>query len=126
MQNQTNNQVPAETRSSVIQVNIENAYDASEYANLENYLSKLPGVNGVHLDRTRGVAHLTYDPSVTTAKQIETDLHGCGYQCDCQSRGVSKCQPGHPPVGTRDEAGAVPVNAKSLETGGQAHLAYGK
>ncbi len=124
MQNQTNNQVPAETRSSVIQVNIEKAYDASEYANLEKYLSKLSGVQGVHLDRTRGVAHLTYDPSVTMAEAIEADLHGCGYKCDCQRRGDSKCQPGHPPVGTRDEA--VRVAAKTLETGARAHVLDGK
>src|SRR6266852_3528447 len=124
MQNQTNNQVPAETRSSVIQVNIENAYNASEYANLEKYLSKLSGVQGVHLDRTRGVAHLTYDPSVTMAEAIEADLHGCGYKCDCQRRGDSKCQPGHPPVGTRDEA--VRVAAKTLETGARAHVLDGK
>jgi P-type Cu2+ transporter len=126
MLNQANKETSGRNRSSVIEVDLKNAYDASEYANLENYMSKLPGIQGVHLDRTRGVAHLTYDSSVTTAEQIETDLHGCGYKCECRSCGVSKCQPGHPPVGTRDEAGTVAFTAKSLETGGQAHLVHGK
>jgi len=125
MLNQTK-QTSGRTKSSVIEVDLKNAYDASEYANLESYLSKLNGVHGFHLDRTRGVAHLTYDPSVTTAEQIAADLHGCGYKCECQSRGVSKCQPGYPPVGTRDQAGPVSIRAKSLETGAQAHVLHGK
>lgn len=120
------NETPGRSRPSVIEVDLKNAYDASEYANLENYLSKLNGLLGVHLDRTRGVAHLMYDSSVTTAEAIGTDLRGCGYKCQCRSCGVSKCQPGHPPVGTRDEAGPVSVPAKSLETGGQAHVLGGK
>jgi Cu2+-exporting ATPase len=126
MLNQTTNETLDPTRSSVIEVDLKNAYDASEYANLESYVSKLPGVHKVHLDRTRGVAHLTYDPSVMTAEQIEGDLHGCGYWCECQIRGVSKCQPGHPPVGTKDEAGPVSITAKSLDTGSQAHLVHAK
>ena len=109
---------------SVIEVDLKNAYNASEYASLENYLSKLAGIQAVHLDRTRGVAHLTYDPSVTTADAIAADLHGCGYKCDCQSRGASKCQPGHPTVGATDEAGPGLVSAKPLETG--AHVIHEK
>lgn len=108
------------------EVDLKNAYDASEYADLENYMSKLPGVQGIHLDRTRGVAHLTYDSSVTTAEAIKSDLRRCGYKCECQSCGVSKCQPGHPPVGTRDEADPVSATAKSLETGGQTRVLHGK
>ncbi|HZE72658.1 MAG TPA: copper-translocating P-type ATPase [Pyrinomonadaceae bacterium] len=114
MFNQTNKH-PSASRSSVIEVDLKNAYDASEYANLENYLSKLPGVKGVHLDRTRGVAHLTYDSSVTTAEAIETDLYGCRYKCDCQSCAPSKCQPGHPSVGTKDRVGPDQVRATSVE-----------
>ena len=79
---------PSAGSKSVIEVDLKNAYNASEYVNLENYLSKLPGVQAVHLDRTRGVAHLTYDPSATTAERIEADLHGWGYKCVCQSRGA--------------------------------------
>src|SRR6266536_5714580 len=73
MLNQTK-QTSGRTKSSVIEVDLKNAYDASEYANLESYLSKLNGLHGVHLDRTRGVAHLTYDPSVTTAEQVAADI----------------------------------------------------
>ena len=115
MLNKTNNQTSAGNKSSVIEVDLKNAYDASEYASLENYLSKLPGVQGVHLDRTRGVADLTYDPSVTTAEAIESDLHGCGYKCDCQSCAASKCQPGHPSVGTQDREDGDQVEAKLVK-----------
>ena len=115
MLNQTNKETSKASTSSVMQVDLKNAYDASEYANVENYLNKLPGVQGVHLDRTRGVAHLTYDTSVTTAEAIEGELHGCGYKCDCQSRASSKCQPGHPSVGTKDDVAADQVEAKSIE-----------
>ena len=98
----------------VIEVNIRNAYDASEYAGLENYLNSLPNIKAVHLDRTRGVAQLTYDPSVTTAGAIEAYLQGCGYKCECQSHAASKCQPGHPSVGTNDQVDADQVEAKSV------------
>ena len=111
MLNPTSKHSTAGSRSSVIEVDLKNAYDSSEYANLEDYLSKLRGVKGVHLDRTSGVAHLTYDPSVTTAKAIETDLHGSGYKCDCQSCAPSKCQPGHPSVGTKDRVDPDKVEA---------------
>jgi hypothetical protein len=30
----------------VTEVDLKNAYEASEYANLENYMSKLPGIQG--------------------------------------------------------------------------------
>jgi hypothetical protein len=77
----------------VAEVDIRNAYDGSEYAglesilrglrallalsrgritwyaSLESILRGLRGVSGVHLDRTRGVAHVTYDPAVTDAGQ---------------------------------------------------------
>jgi len=99
----------------VIEVDLKNAYDASDYATLENYLNRLRGVQAVHLDRTRGVAHVTYDPSVTTSKAIEGDLHHGGYKCDCQRCGASKCQPGHPSVGTKDDVAADQVEAKAVE-----------
>lgn len=89
--------------SSVIEVDIKNAYNASEYSGLEKYLRELPGVEQVHLDRTRGVAHLTYDPSTTTAEAIKADLRQCGYKCDCAICAASRCQPGHPAVGIEDK-----------------------
>jgi Cu2+-exporting ATPase len=76
----------AQGSAPVIEVDIRNAYDASEYGGLEEYLRGLPGITGVHLDRTRGVAHLSYDPAVTTPEAIEGHLNGCGYRCDCYGR----------------------------------------
>jgi P-type Cu2+ transporter len=110
MLNQSNEHSRAGNRS-IIEIELKNAYDTSEYATLENYLSKLPGVKGVHLDRTRGVAHLTYDSSATTAEAIEADLDGCGYKCVGNSCVPSKCQPGHPSVGTEDRVDSDKVEA---------------
>ena len=54
----------------VIEIDIKNAYDASEYASLESYVEKLPGTVGVKLDRARGVAHVSYNPAVTTPEKL--------------------------------------------------------
>ncbi len=42
------------------------AAESATRAGLEAHLAKLPGVKSVHLDRTTGVAHLSYDRAVTT------------------------------------------------------------
>src|SRR5262245_1491326 len=97
----------ASDTSPVIEVDIGNAYDASEYAGLEEYLRCLPGVTAVHLDRTRGVAHLSYDPAVTTPGALEGRLSRCGYRCDCYGRPGSIGQTGHPRVGAREHAERV-------------------
>ena len=88
----------------VIELDIRNAHDASEYAGLEKYLRSLPGVTAVHLDRTRGVAHLSYDPGATTPEALEKHLYHCGYQCNCYSRPGSVAQEGHPRVGVTEHA----------------------
>jgi len=117
---------PGETKSSMIEVCIRNAYDASEYAGLEEYLRKLKGVKAVHFDRTRGVAHLTYDPSVTTAETIEAHLRECDYKCDCRKCPTSKCQPGHPSVGIKDRERADQLETKPVRGNAQAHIAHAR
>jgi Cu2+-exporting ATPase len=83
----------------VVEVDIRNAYNGSEYADLEAYFRRCPGVTGVHLDRTRGVAHLGYDPAQTTPERLNERLARDGYRCDCQARSPSRAQTGHPQVG---------------------------
>ena len=101
----------------VAEVDLKNAYDASEYAGLETYLRKLPGAVGAHLDRTRGVAHVQYDPAQTTPARLEESLRRCGYKCDCRHRHYSKSHPGHPSVGAEDQpqAGGVRVETSGIE-----------
>src|SRR5262247_75780 len=99
----------ARDASPVIEVDIGNAYDASEYAGLEEHLRGLPGATSVHLDRTRGVAHLGYDPAVTTPEALEGRLSQCGYRCDCYGRPGSVAQAGHPRVGVEEHVGHVPA-----------------
>src|SRR6186997_907022 len=82
--------------SRVAEVDIRNAYNGTEYSDLEVYLGALPGVTSVHLDRTRGVAHVGYDSAVTSAEQLQETLKRCGYRCDCTPCEASRAQVGHP------------------------------
>src|SRR5215467_1396805 len=90
--------------TAVAEVSLKSAYDGSEYADVERTLLGLPGVAAAHLDRTRGVAHVTYDPSVTTPERLEVQFRRCGYPCDCQQRPGAAAQAGHPRVGMREHA----------------------
>ena len=96
---------------SVLEVQLRDLYNGTECAGLEAHLAKLPGVGGVHLDRTTGMAHLSYDPTVTTSQNLEATLRRDGYKCDCRACEYSKAQPGHPQIGvegaTHDEHGAM-------------------
>jgi P-type Cu2+ transporter len=91
---------PPQQHLPIAEVDIRNAYDGSEYADLESYFNSLSGVKGVHLDRTRGVAHLSYDPAQTTPKTLEDQLRSRGYKCDCRHRPSSTAQAGHPHAAT--------------------------
>src|SRR5713226_1183291 len=85
--------------TSVVEVDLHNAYNATEYAGLERCWRGLPGVNSVHLDRTRAIAHLSYDPQETTPDNLREILTRGGYRCDCHRREGSRAQPGHPELG---------------------------
>jgi Cu2+-exporting ATPase len=113
--------VPAS--SAVAEVSLKNAHDGTEYADLERCLLGLPGVASAHLDRTRGVAHLGYDPAVTTPARLQAQLDGCGYHCDCHRLPASVAQADRPRAGSKEQpvmehtghvaapAGRVPVKA---------------
>src|SRR2546426_1125023 len=115
--------VPAS--SAVAEVSLKSAYDGSEYADVERSLLGLPGVAAAHLDRTRGVAHVTYDPSVTTPERLEAQFRRCGYPCNCQQRPGSVAQPGHPQVGTSEHAGMAHAGTEhaGIEHAGMEHAA---
>ena len=72
--------LPSPAAAPVVEVDIRNAYNGSEYADLEGHFRSLPGVTGVHLDRTRGVAHLSYNPAETTAERLGERLARDGYR----------------------------------------------
>jgi len=95
----------APASSAVAEVSFTSACNGSEYADAERSLLGLPGVAAAHLDRTRGVAHVTYDGSLTTPERLQAHLQRCGYRCDCQRRPGSVAQVGHPRVGTTEHAG---------------------
>lgn len=87
----------------VVEIALKDCYDASEQAGLEQYLARLPGVTAVHLDRTRSVAHLSYDPAQTNPEVLRRQLEQEGYPCTHQDCEDSCCQPGHPAVGESDQ-----------------------
>jgi P-type Cu2+ transporter len=97
----------AEAAASVVEIDLRNSYEGTEYADLERYLRRLPGVTSVHLDRTRGVVHLGYDPSVTAPNSLREALARCGYRCDCHRCEGSRAQPGHPRVGDEHREAAA-------------------
>ena len=83
-------------KPAVLEVAFGNCHDATEYAGLEIKLGTLHGVLSVHIDRTRGVAHLGYDPGTLSADDLKARLHAAGYVCDCENCTASAVQPGHP------------------------------
>ncbi|GAA5533531.1 heavy metal translocating P-type ATPase [Deinococcus aluminii] len=85
--------------AAVLEVAFRNCHDGSEFANLEQSLARIPGVSSVHIDRTRAVAHLGYDPGSVTEAELRQRLHAAGYDCACQDCAPSAVQPGHPSVG---------------------------
>jgi Cu2+-exporting ATPase len=90
--------------SRILEVAFENCYDGSEFADLERTLAQVPGVQSVHLDRTRAVAHLGYDPGRITEAELRRRLHAAGYACACQDCAPSTAQPGHPSIGHEHHA----------------------
>jgi P-type Cu2+ transporter len=109
----------------VAEMSLRNTYDASDYACLERCLRELTGVTDVHLDRTRGVAHLSYDASHTSPARIETDATRLGYHCDCRPRASSKSHSGHPAAGSADTAPRHEHAAMAHETA-DAHAGHGE
>src|SRR5215470_345130 len=97
-------QLSANPSPKVAEIAIRNAYDGSEYACLERCLHELTGVTDVHLDRTRGVAHLSYDAWQTSPEKIQSDVERLAYNCDSQPREGSQSHAGHPSVGGQDRA----------------------
>ncbi|PYE53934.1 heavy metal translocating P-type ATPase [Deinococcus yavapaiensis] len=90
---------PDAPRRSTLEVSFRNCHDPSELAGLEDRLVRVEGVEGVHVDRTRAVAHLTYDSAVVNDTELRRRLHNAGYDCDCQDCTPSTAQPGHPSIG---------------------------
>ena len=109
-----------------VEVDIKNAYSGGDYACLQ----ALRCVTGAHLDRTRGVAHLSYDPALTTPQRLEDQLRRCGYKCDCTPRAESQSHPGHPRVGAHDDAAirhdrAPAKTVADVHAGHEEHAGHG-
>jgi len=80
----------------MLEVAFRNCHAASEYADMEASFRRRPGVLSVHVDRTRGVAHLGYAPGVVSSDQLSAAFEASGYGCDCQDCASYLTQPGHP------------------------------
>jgi Cu2+-exporting ATPase len=93
-----------DTAPKVVEVSVKNAHGGSDYASLEACFCGLRGVTAAHLDRTRGVAHLGYDPALATPETLQEQLRQRGYKCDCKECAGSQSHAGHPCVGAGDQA----------------------
>lgn len=82
--------------SLVAEVSLRTCHDASELATLEHHLRGLLGVREVHIDRTRCVAHLTFDGKATDEAKLHAAISRMGYECDCRRCDECRAQPGHP------------------------------
>ena len=108
----------------VVEVDVKNAYGGSDYASLEACFCGLPGVTDAHLDRTHGVAHLSYDPAATTPKKLEEELRRRGYKCDCKARAGSKSHAGHPRVGGHDHGATSHGDAQAKAAAIDSHAGH--
>ena len=86
----------------VAEIALANCFCGTELAQVEHDLAGLQGVTSVHLDRTRSVAHVGYDPARTDLPALEAALVGRGYRCTCTDCPQSCCQPGDPALDSRD------------------------
>src|SRR5947209_12021872 len=68
----------------MLEISLKDCHDADDLTGIERFLSNAPGVQGVHLDRTRAVAHVTIDPQATNAAALHEALRRAGYGCVCQ------------------------------------------
>ncbi|WP_353544456.1 heavy metal translocating P-type ATPase, partial [Deinococcus xinjiangensis] len=84
---------------SVLEVALKNCHGGTDLAAAETYLHGLTGVSSVHLDRSRSVAHLGYDPAQTNEPTLRSQIEQAGYTCTCQDCSPSQAQPGQPRVG---------------------------
>jgi Cu2+-exporting ATPase len=98
----------------VLEVRLADCFCGTELADLERRLYGIAGVSGVHLDRTRAVAHVTYDPARTSEPAIRSLVHGWRYRCTCEDCPESRCQPGNPAAGAADA-----VHQTRADHGGQ-------
>jgi len=68
----------------MLEISLKNCHDAGDLTGLARFLSNASGVQGVHLDRTRALAHVTIDPQATNAAVLHEALGRAGYGCVCQ------------------------------------------
>jgi Cu2+-exporting ATPase len=80
--------VRADSRTALIEISLANCHDASELAGIERLLAESTGVRQVHLERTRGVAHVEIDPTRTSLDALRAELRRAWYQCACASVAV--------------------------------------
>ena len=88
--------------TAVAEVALRNCFCATELESVERALAGRTGVVGVHVDRTRSVAHLRYLPSHTSAEAVRRQVDARGYRCECIECPDSCCQPGHPCLDWQD------------------------
>ncbi len=77
--------------------------------------------DGGSFRRTRALAHLTYDPTITNEQRIRDALQRDGYRCDCHACADSTSHAGHPAVAATD----APAHRPASGAAGDAHAGHG-
>ncbi|HEX2863848.1 MAG TPA: heavy metal translocating P-type ATPase [Deinococcales bacterium] len=74
----------------VTDVCLHDCHDGSELVGVEELISKLPGVLGVRVDRTRMVARVSFDPTLTGEERIQAGAEAAGFGCHCAPVGAAR------------------------------------
>jgi len=90
----------------VAEIALRTCFDGTELASLERWLDDRPGVHTASIDRTKSIAHITYDPALTSLGHLCSLLNRRGYTCDGTDQAGSLSQPGHPAAATADQTAA--------------------
>lgn len=73
--------------AATVEISLRNCHAATDLAAVETYLRQAHGVQRVHLDRTRAVAHVVIEPQRTTLAQLRDRLHKSRlHMCVCRRR----------------------------------------
>ena len=93
------------------EVDLRRCHCGTELAALEEALAALPGVRSAHVDRTRSVARLAYDPGRTGPEKLRAGVEGLGHDCECREERSAGHEyadhdehAGHGPSGHEDHA----------------------
>jgi Cu2+-exporting ATPase len=114
------------TASAIAEVSLRTCHGGSDLESMEEHARGLLGVREVHVDRTRCVAHVSFDPTTTSEERLGDSLQRMGFTCDCQECEPSTAQPGHPETHHDHHHPSEKPDAAHHENGEGDHAGHGQ